>query len=54
MRPEVRDLLQEFRKRSPESVRSHIRQMILFGLAVRGEDQAESDVDVLVLLDEKI
>lgn len=53
MRAEVRDLLQEFRKRIPESVRFHIRQMILFGSAARGEDQPESDVDVLVLPDEK-
>ena len=31
----------------------HIRQLILFGSAAREEDQPESDVDVLALLDEK-
>ena len=53
MYPEVKSLLQEFQKRIPESVRPHIRQLILFGSAAREEDQPESDVDVLVLLDEK-
>jgi predicted nucleotidyltransferase len=53
MCPEVRGLLQEFRKRIPEAVRPHVRQLTLFGSVARGEDQPESDVDVLVLLDEK-
>ena len=53
MRPEVKDLLQAFHERISESVRSHIQHLILFGSAAREEDQAESDVDVLVLLDEK-
>ena len=53
MRPEVISVLQEFQKKIPESMRSHIRQLTLFGSAARGEDQPESDVDVLVLLDEK-
>jgi len=53
MRSEVKDLLQEFKKRIPESVRPHIRRLILFGSAAREEDQLESDVDVLVLLDER-
>ena len=53
MRPAVKSLLQEFHKRIPESARPHIRQLILFGSAAREEDQPESDVDVLVLLDEK-
>ncbi len=30
---EVRDLLQEFQKRIPESVRRHIRRLALFGAA---------------------
>jgi predicted nucleotidyltransferase len=53
MRSEVKDLLQEFQRRIPESTRSHIRQLILFGSAAREEDQLESDVDVLILVDEK-
>jgi len=53
MRPEVRDLLQELQRRIPESVRPHIRRLILFGSAAREEDRLESDIDVLVLLDEK-
>jgi predicted nucleotidyltransferase len=53
MRPEVVDLLQEFQKRIPESVRSHVRQLILFGSAAREEDRPESDVDVVALLDER-
>ena len=43
MRTEVKGLLQEFRKRIPESVRPHIRQLTLFGSATRGKDQPESD-----------
>jgi uncharacterized protein len=53
MRPEVKSLLHEFQKRIPESTRPRVRQLILFGSAAREEDQPESDVDVLVLLDEK-
>jgi len=53
MRPEVRNLLQEFQKRIPEPTRPRVGQLILFGSAAREEDQPESDVDVLVLLDEK-
>ena len=53
MRPEVKGLLQEFQKRIPKLTYLHVRQLILFGSAARGEDQPESDVDVLVLLDEK-
>src|SRR6266404_2497024 len=53
MQPEVKDLLQAFHERIPESVRPHIQHLILFGSAAREEDQPESDVDVLVLLDEK-
>lgn len=53
MRPEVRDLLQEFRQRIPQSARIHIRKMILFGSAAREEDRLESDVDVLVLVDKE-
>ena len=53
MCPEVRDLLQEFQKRIPELVRLHIRRLALFGSAAREEDRPESDVDVLILLDEK-
>ena len=53
MRPEVKSLLQEFQKRIPEPTRSRIQQLILFGSAAREEDQPESDVDVLALLDEK-
>ena len=53
MCPEVRGLLQEFQKRTPEPVHPHIRRLILFGSAAREEDRLESDVDVLVLLDER-
>jgi predicted nucleotidyltransferase len=53
MRPEVKSLLQEFQKRLPEPIHLHVRQLILFGSAAREEDQLESDVDVLALLDEK-
>jgi len=53
MRPEVKDLLQAFHERIPESVCPYIQHLILFGSAAREEDQTESDVDVLVLLDEK-
>jgi hypothetical protein len=37
MRPEVRDLLQEFQKRIPESMCPHIRQLVFFGAAARAE-----------------
>jgi len=46
-------LLREFQKRIPESVRPHIRQLTLFGSAAREEDQPESDVDILMLVNEK-
>jgi len=36
MRTEVKSLLQEFRKRLPESVRPHIRQLTLLELTLMG------------------
>ena len=51
MHPEAQKVLGEFQKRIPETVAPHIRQLILFGSASRGEDHQESDVDLLVLLD---
>ena len=38
-------------KRAEKPARRHLRQVILFGSYARGEAHAESDVDLLVLVD---
>ena len=44
-------ITQEFKKRLEEVYKDNLKEVILFGSAARGEFTGESDIDVLVILD---
>ncbi|MDQ3992007.1 MAG: nucleotidyltransferase domain-containing protein [Actinomycetota bacterium] len=51
MDPEHRRWVQEFGARVRELLRERLRDLRLFGSYARGEAHAESDIDLLVLVD---
>lgn len=51
MRPEDRALVEEFRESVREILGPRLRDLRLFGSKARGDDDQESDIDVLVLVD---
>ncbi len=48
-----RELILELRGKIPPEIEKHINRLILFGSRARGESAEDSDLDVLVLVDEK-
>ena len=48
------ELLQEIKKRLHEIHGNRLRGVVLYGSEVRGEARCDSDVDVLVLLEEPV
>jgi predicted nucleotidyltransferase len=48
-----RDLILELRERLPTEVVAHIKRVIAFGSRIRGQDQEASDLDLLILVDQK-
>jgi predicted nucleotidyltransferase len=50
MRPDVLNLLQEFRDLLRNSIGDNLKFVILYGSQARGDATADSDVDVLVVL----
>ena len=53
LRPEERAALQDYLTRLRRRFGSRVLQVILFGSRARGEGDAESDLDVLVVADDK-
>lgn len=47
----VKDILQEFKKRLKMIYKDSLKEVILFGSMARGEFTEESDIDVLIVLD---
>jgi predicted nucleotidyltransferase len=47
------NIIAEFKKRVPEEIRTRIKKIIVFGSRARGGASEESDLDAIVLLDEK-
>ena len=45
-------LIEEFKRRLPTDIVSHIRQMILYGSRARGDAEQDSDLDLVALVDE--
>jgi predicted nucleotidyltransferase len=48
-----RNLILELKKRLSADAKSHIRRVIAFGSRVRGHGQEDSDLDLLILVDQK-
>lgn len=48
-----RALIEELKNMLPSDVMGHLRKIIIFGSRVRGEATEDSDLDVVVLVDEK-
>ncbi len=46
-------LISELREKAPPALAEHVKQMIIFGSRARGDSTEDSDLDVLVLVDEK-
>jgi predicted nucleotidyltransferase len=47
-----RFLIEEFKRRLPTEIASHIRQMIMYGSRARGDARQDSDLDLVALVDE--
>ena len=45
-------LIEEFKRRLPTDIVSHIRQMIMYGSRARGDAGQDSDLDLVALVDE--
>lgn len=48
-----RSLILEFKRRLPADVTAHIQKVVAFGSRVRGEGEEDSDLDLLILVDQK-
>jgi len=46
-------LVTDLKERLPLHIKKHIKRFIVFGSRVRGEATEESDLDIIVLVDEK-
>jgi predicted nucleotidyltransferase len=46
-------LILEFKKRLPSDVESHVKRLIIFGSRAKGEATEDSDLDVIILVDER-
>ena len=49
-----RNLILEFKNRLPPDVMAHIRKVVAFGSRVRGQREEDSDLDLLILVDQKV
>lgn len=48
-----RNLILELKNRLPAEALAHIRKVIAFGSRVRGQGEDDSDLDILILVDDK-
>ena len=48
-----RDLILELRKKLPTEVAANIKKVIAFGSRVRGQGEEDSDLDLIILVDQK-
>jgi len=53
MNAKDRELILDFKKRLPPETSSHLRRIVIFGSRARGQVSEDSDLDLLVLVDEK-
>jgi predicted nucleotidyltransferase len=48
-----RDLILELKKKLPTEVAANIKKVIAFGSRVRGQGEEDSDLDLIILVDQK-
>jgi predicted nucleotidyltransferase len=48
-----RNIILELKKRLPDDVMAHIQKVVAFGSRVRGQGEEDSDLDLLILIDQK-
>ncbi|HAM50510.1 MAG TPA: hypothetical protein DCP92_07355 [Nitrospiraceae bacterium] len=48
-----KELILALRKKLPQALADHLKELIIFGSRVRGDSTDDSDLDVLALVDEK-
>lgn len=48
-----RELILEFKRRVSLDINRHLKRLIVFGSRVKGEAMEDSDLDVIVLVDDK-
>lgn len=53
MNNEVKNIINEFKIKTSGKISSHIKKIVLFGSRARGEADDDSDIDLLVMIDEK-
>lgn len=53
MKERDKELILEFKRRLPIELERHLRKLIVFGSRVKGEATEDSDLDIIVLVDEK-
>lgn len=47
-----KNLILEFKRRLPSDIKPHLKRIIAFGSRVRGDFSPDSDLDMVVLIDE--
>lgn len=53
MREKDRSIVQDLKRRLSEEMQHHVERFIVFGSRARGDAPADSDLDLIVLVDEK-
>ena len=53
MKEKDKNMVQDFRRRLPEEICRHVERLIVFGSRARGEAAADSDLDLIALVDKK-
>ncbi len=48
-----KELIVEFKKRLPEQIKKHLKNIIAFGSRINGKAQEDSDLDIVLLVDKK-